>query len=336
MSLSPFVLDLIERNKDNPKSAVLAEGEDSRCIEAASLLLNWGASKTITLLGRSLEIASRLPEPLRKFLDQKLYVLDPRDPNLQADTAAHLLAFNLKRGKPVSLEDVGQLKLNPLYQAGTMIMTGAVDCGLAGAASPTSDVIRAALRTVGLGESTKTVSGLFFLNRAGDFKSRGTFLFADCGVVIEPSLEQLIDIAVSSCETWKHIMGTPPVVAFLSFSTKGSANHPLAEKMAEANRLFRKKMPDVESDGELQFDAAFDATIGLRKAPGSAIPGRANIFIFPDLNSGNIAYKIAQRLGQFDAYGPILQGLSRPYSDLSRGASALDIAVSVLTNSLRA
>jgi phosphotransacetylase len=163
------------------------------------------------------------------------------------------------------------------------------------------------------------------------------YLYADCGVVIAPTDRQLLDIAETSVATWRRLVpDVPPVVAFLSFSTVGSAKHEHQERMAEAAAAFKARCPDVESDGELQFDAAFDREIGAKKAPGSAVPGRANCFIFPTLDAGNIAYKITQRLAGFEAYGPILQGLAKPFSDLSRGSTDADILASAYVNLIRA
>lgn len=221
-----------------------------------------------------------------------------------------------------------------LADAAAAISRGDLDAVLAGNQSTTADVIRAGISGVGLAAGVRTVSGAFIMNRVA---SNEVLLYADCGVVIAPTVKQLVDIASESVKTWRLVMpATPPVVAFLSFSTKGSASHEAAEKIAEAHRAFKERCPDVASDGELQFDAAVDAEIGRKKAPGSPAAGRANCFIFPDLGAGNIAYKITQRLGGFEAYGPVLQGLSRPFSDLSRGATVADILASAYINLARA
>jgi phosphate acetyltransferase len=225
-----------------------------------------------------------------------------------------------------------------LAAAAEDLQRGELDAVLAGNLATTADVVRAAISGVGLAPGVKTVSGSFLMCR-GEAAGRAaqTLLFADCGVVIAPSLRQLVDIGVESVRTWRALVPeAPPVVAYLSYSTKGSAHHETQERMAEAARLFATAMPDVASDGELQFDAAFDAAIGQRKAPGSAAAGRANCFVFPNLDAGNIAYKIAQRLGGFAALGPILQGLGKPYSDLSRGSTEEDILASAYANLLRA
>lgn len=220
-----------------------------------------------------------------------------------------------------------------LTDAAAALTRGDLDAVLAGNQSTTSNVIRAGIAGVGLAAGVRTVSGAFIMNRVATGE---VLLFADCGVVIAPTVKQLVDIASESVKTWQLVMpDAPPVVAFLSFSTKGSANHEAADKVAEAHRAFKERCPDVASDGELQFDAAIDSEIGQKKAPGSPAAGRANCFVFPDLGAGNIAYKIAQRLGGFEAYGPILQGLARPFSDLSRGSTVADILASAYINLAR-
>jgi phosphate acetyltransferase len=227
-----------------------------------------------------------------------------------------------------------KLAESPLIQAGNLLYEDHADCVVAGCVATTADVIRAAISTVGLAPGIRTVSGSFLMDRS-DVNVEETFVFADCGVVIDPSTEQLVDIAKSSADTLQKLTHKAPVVAFLSFSTKQSADHPAADKVRSAARLFQQKYPTIESDGELQFDSAIIPAVGAKKAPGSRVPGRANCFIFPNLDAGNIAYKITQRLAGFGAYGPILQGLSKPYSDLSRGASPEDIAISAIINILR-
>jgi len=216
-----------------------------------------------------------------------------------------------------------------LAAAASLLAQGDLDAALAGNIATTAEVIRAGLGGVGLASGVRTVSGSFIMNRPGE----ALHLYADCGVVITPTVRQLVDIALESVRTWRLLVpSVEPALAFLSFSTKGSANHEAQARMAEAAALFRAEHPDVASDGELQFDAALDPEIGQRKAPGSAVAGRANCFIFPSLDAGNIAYKITQRLAGYEAYGPILQGLAKPFSDLSRGSTVNDILASAYVN----
>ncbi|HYF04098.1 MAG TPA: phosphate acyltransferase, partial [Patescibacteria group bacterium] len=198
--------------------------------------------------------------------------------------------------------------------------TGRVDGCVAGSLSTTGDVIRAGIQTVGTAEGIKTVSSYFLMVLADR-----VLAYADCGVLPEPTAEQLSEIAFTTAQNFKNVTEGEPRVAFLSFSTKGSAAHPSVVKMQQAFEIFKKNAPDIIADGELQFDAAFMPQVSARKAPGSPLKGEANVFIFPDLNAGNIAYKITERLAGAQAIGPIVQGLRRPYCDLSRGCCANDI-----------
>ena len=213
--------------------------------------------------------------------------------------------------------------------AAQQLADGRLDAVLAGNIATTAEVIRPGIKIVGITPGVRTVSGAFLMHKPGAPQGQDSYLYADCSVVIQPTVEQLVDIAAEAVRTWGFLQPErPPVVAFLSFSTKGSAHHPAQAAMAESARLFQQRFPAVISDGELQFDAAFDVAIGQRKAPGSKVPGQANCLIFPDLNAGNIAYKITQRLGGYEAYGPVLQGLKKPMNDLSRGATQEDIITS--------
>ncbi|MBI2603042.1 MAG: phosphate acetyltransferase [Deltaproteobacteria bacterium] len=262
----------------------------------------------------------------------KLFSIQEEQPDFEGQVFA-FLKKNLK-DKPWTEEALNELAANPLYQAGYLLAKGRVDCVLAGAIHASPDVIRAALRTIGKAQGVRAVSGSFLLER-----DEKVLLFADCGVNVDPSEDDLVTIASESVKLWQHmppLARQEPKVAFLSFSTKGSAKHAHANKMIAATKKFQALYPDIPADGELQFDAAFDREIGERKAPGSAVVGSANIFIFPDLDAGNIAYKITQRLAGFAAYGPILQGLRLPYSDLSRGATVHDIVACTYINLLRA
>jgi phosphate acetyltransferase len=323
-----LISSLIERARENPGCVILPEGDDSRVQEAARIILDWGVMKSVTLITTTGSADST-------HANSRVRNVSHKDPT-QIQKAIKVVTENLeRRRKPVDLDSINRVAANPLYQAGACLSLGEADCVVAGCVATTADVIRAAIGTIGLAPGINTVSGSFIMNRERDGRDE-TFIFADCGVVIEPTLNQLVDIASGSADTFKKITREDPVVAFLSFSTKGSAEHPAAIKMRDAASRFQELHPGIASDGELQFDAAYVASVGIRKAPGSAVPGKANCFVFPDLGAGNIAYKITQRLGDFGAYGPILQGLAKPYSDLSRGASAEDIAISCLINLLRA
>lgn len=215
---------------------------------------------------------------------------------------------------------------DPLAAAATLLVQGRLDGVVAGAARPTADVVRAGLRIVGTAEGIATVSSSFYLALREPAPGGARVLtFTDAGVVPEPTAEQLAEIADAACSARRRIVGDAPRVAFLSYSTKGSAGGTSPERARRATELFRRRRPDVPADGELQVDAALVPEVGRRKAPGSPVAGAANVLVFPDLDAGNIAYKLVERLARATALGPILQGLARPLNDLSRGASVEDI-----------
>lgn len=318
--------DLLRQNK---RALVLPEGQEARTWQAVDLLLQEELVEKIWLLGSLQELSefkrrSKFPnDPRTIFVSQEL-------PDAVFKTQLALLEHARAKGKNLTEATAKELSESPLYQGAWMVRSQLADAGLAGAVYNTADVIRAGLGLIGLKEGIGSISSSFLMVRPGPPPL--LWLYTDCGVIIDPTPTQLADMAASSLETWAQVSNKEPVVAFLSFSSKGSAQHPFQEKVATGYKLFRERYPEIQADGELQFDAAFDSAIGLRKAPESKVPGRANIFVFPNLDAGNIAYKITQRLGGFDAWGPILQGFHRPWSDLSRGASPSDIAASAIIN----
>ncbi|WP_141731959.1 phosphate acyltransferase [Oligoflexus tunisiensis] len=336
---STFVRKLRQDARNLGRVLALPESTDPRVLEAAWQLLSYGAARCIQLFGEPeqiLEIAKKNGIALHSYR-QALRWSQPSDATLIQNTREHFAARAAARGKPLPAHELDALAQGPLEQAAFLLATDQVDAVVAGCVATTADVIRAALRGVGLSPGNRTVSGSFAMVRERPDEPKQHFMFADCGVVIDPTPDQLVDIASATVTTHRALFPQEtPVVAFLSFSTKGSAQHPHAEKMIQAAKAFQARFPDVDSDGELQFDAAIVPSVGERKAPGSRAAGRANCFIFPDLDAGNIAYKIAQRLGGFDAYGPVLQGIAKPFNDLSRGASAYEIAASGLIAMLRA
>ena len=333
--------------QSTPRRIVFPEATDLRTLTAIGQLARENAAKEILIVGdrQSSLHAAAADHQLCQELQGRVTWTSEACPDLPQMTQRVLNENASARGKALSGTTVEIQSTDPLFQAGALVRLGLADCALAGAVNTTASVIRAALATTGLAPGLKTISGSFIMERrASGSVLPAAFLYADAGVVIEPTVEQLVDIASASVMTWKNLVpgcgftfsGHEPIVAFLSFSTKGSARHPAAEKMASAAKLFQSRHPEVSVDGELQFDAALVPEIAARKCPESPAAGRANIFIFPDLGAGNIAYKITERLAGFHAYGPILQGLATPYSDLSRGSTPHDIFMSGLLNLLRA
>lgn len=319
---NPFIQRLLDLNRKNPKKLVLPESDDARVVAAAEVLLREKVVSRLFLFGPENKALASYAQSIEWL----------RADSLVAGAAASIRAQAAARGKNFDDKELLAIAGQRLDQAAYLLSSGQADAVVSGCVHTTADVIRAALRGVGLAKGIKTLSSCFAMLR-GD----RAYMFADCGVVVEPSVDQLVDIAQATVEMQRALFPElTPKVAFLSFSTKGSADHPLAAKMRDAARLFQQRCPDIASDGELQFDAAFEPSVGQRKAPGSPVAGAANCLIFPDLNAGNIAYKITQRLGGFEAYGPLLQGTAKPFLDLSRGATAGDIVAASLIAILRA
>jgi phosphate acetyltransferase len=330
LQTDPFVSSLVNRCKAKKAKLALPEGEDPRVIQAAAQILSLDAVEKLFIFGNLAKVQSLVAEA--KINDPRLILVDSDEPAVQSQTLTHFETRARLKGKELTSEEKIHVPISVLNQAAFYLAEGKVDAVVAGCAHTTADVIRASLKGVGMKKGIKTLSGSFVMIR-GEEK----FIFSDCGVVADPTAEQLTDIAAASTDTFRQLFpDITPKVAFLSFSTRASAEHPHVQKVADACKTFQARYPEIAADGELQFDAAYVPGVGQRKAPGSKVAGSANCFIFPDLDAGNIGYKIAQRLGGFEAYGPILQGSEKPYLDLSRGASAKDIMVSGLLAIIRA
>lgn len=246
------------------------------------------------------------------------------------------LYFERRRAKGITQLEAAEVSRRPLYQAALMVAAGDADGAVGGAVNTTAETVRAALHVIGPRPGIRTISGAFFMCvEDRDQGSDGVFAFADCALVVDPSAVEVAEIAISTAHSTRTIIGAEPHVALLSFSTKGSAKHPYAEKMVEALRILRERAPELKVDGELQADAALVHSVGAAKCPGSVVAGRANTLIFPDLASANISYKLVERLGGAAAFGPFLQGLVKPMTDLSRGCSADDIYGAAIITALQ-
>ncbi|GHU53798.1 phosphotransacetylase [Clostridia bacterium] len=314
-----FLDGIKERAKANKKTIVLPETFDQRTVDAAVKALEQGIANLI-LIGNKDEITAKTSGDLSAatFIDPASY-----------DGIGELANtfYELRKSKGVTLEAATEiLKKDPLYLGVLLVKTGAADGMVAGAANATADVLRPSLQILKTAPGTKLVSAFFLMIVPNtEYGADGVFVFADSGLNQNPNSEELAAIAISSAKSFEQLVGKEPVVAMLSHSTKGSAKHADVDKVVEATRIAKELAPELKLDGEFQLDAAIVPSIGAKKAPGSSVAGNANVLIFPDLDAGNIGYKLTERLAKAEAYGPVTQGIAKPVNDLSRGCSADDI-----------
>lgn len=321
--MSNFLHKIKEQARTDLKTIVLPEGEDERVREAAKIIADEKLARLIVFNTKDLEESEYI-----QLLDYK--TSDKRD------AYAHQLVDTMSK-KGITLEDAYKLLDDELYYSVMMVKMGDADGMVAGAAHSTADTLRPALRILHTKPGIKTVSGFFYMVVPNsEYGHEGEFIFADCALVENPDSEQLVEIAHESAKSFEALSGEKARVAFLSYSTKGSAKGEMVDKVASAAQSFKESYPDIIADGELQLDAAIVPDVALRKAPNSSLEGRANVLVFPGIESANISYKLVQRLAKAKAFGPILQGIAKPVNDLSRGCKVEDIVGVVALSAVQA
>ena len=317
-----FIEKMKQKSKQDIKTIVLPEAEDLRVLKASEKIIKEGFANII-LVGDPEKIDEKTKENNIDLEGAK--IINPLTSEKLSKYSNDL--YELRKNKGMTLDGAKDiLKKNTRYFATMMVKEGDADGFVSGAANPTSDTLRPALQILKTAPGTKLVSAFFVMvSPDKELGENGTFIFGDCGLNEYPDSDALSEIAISSSKSFTELVDAKPKVAMLSYSTLGSAHSPLTEKVVEATKLLKEKAPELDCDGELQLDAAIIPDVAKLKAPDSKVAGHANVLIFPDLDAGNIGYKLTQRFGHAEAYGPLLQGIAKPVNDLSRGCSVEDI-----------
>lgn len=313
---------MIEKARGMARSLVLPESTEPRTLKAARIITDSKIASKVTLVGNPEKIKSAATDGGVSLKD--ITIVNPSaSPNLSAYADEY---HHLRKHKGITPSEALERIQTPLLWAAMMLRKGDIDAMVAGAENATAKVLIAGFTIIGTAAEVKSASSCFVMEFPDkSFGKDGLLIFSDCATIPEPSVDQLVEITLAAADSCRTFLRTEPIIAMLSFSTKGSASHPLADKVIEALKTVKARNPHLNVDGEMQLDAALVPSIGEKKASGSNVAGRANTLIFPDLQAGNIGYKIAQYLAKADAYGPFLQGFAKPLSDLSRGASIDDI-----------
>ena len=327
-----FIEEVKKRAKEQIKTIVLPEAEDIRILEATSQILKEQYAKII-LVGNQEKIEIKARE--NKISIQEATIIDPNNADNKEEYANQL--YELRKHKGMTIEQAKEYIKDPVYYGMLMVKNGKADGLVSGAIHSTSDTLRPALQILKTAPATKLVSAFFVMVVPNcEYGEKGTFIFADSGLNENPDAESLSEIAISSSKSFKQLVKKEPKVAMLSYSTYGSAKSELTEKVIKATNLVKDKQKDLLVDGELQLDAAIVPEVAKFKAPKSPLKGKANVLIFPNLDTGNIGYKLVQRLAKAEAYGPVTQGIAKPVNDLSRGCSSQDIAGVVAITAVQA
>ncbi len=329
-----FIDEIKEKARQNIKTIVLPESQDPRVLEAARKVTDQGFARVI-LLGEY-DYINQIATQNNINLEG-ITIINPKESDKLESYIEKL--YELRQAKGMTLEKARETLNDNIYFGTMMIKMGDADGLVAGSICSTADTLRPSLQIVKTAPNVKLVSSFFVIQVPnGEYGDNGKFLFSDCGLNVNPSADELSEIAISTANTWKNLFGTEPKVAMLSYSTLGSA--PDVEgmnlKVREATNLVRQKSPDLSVEGEIQLDAAIVPSIASKKAPESRVAGKANILIFPDINAGNIGYKLVERLAHAEAYGPVTQGIAKPVNDLSRGCSSDDIVGVIAITALQA